>query len=213
MGSSSNIFLKVESTKVLTIFLNFLNVTIGFDACFSERMNAILKTWLGLLFSGYVFALIFILIQLSKYSSRFARLFGKGNPVATLATLMLLFYAKLLRYTIKIFSFAIVKYPNGSHMTVWRPDASVKYFSSVHTPLFMIGLLIIAVGLVYTILVLLAVARPIAKNKDFKMVEKFKAPFVYGSKPSTVQTKVQILDRPSAFCTDIAQPYVGIKRL
>ena len=62
VGSSSNIFLKVESTKVLTIFLNFLNVTIGFDACFSERMNAILKTWLGLLFSGYVFALIFILI-------------------------------------------------------------------------------------------------------------------------------------------------------
>ena len=152
VGSSSNIFLKVESTKVLTIFLNFLNVTIGFDACFSERMNATLKTWLGLLFSGYVFALIFILIQLSKYSPRFARLFGKGNPVATLATLMLLFYAKLLRYTIKIFSFAIIKYPNDSHMTVWRPDASVKYFSSVHTPLFMIGLLIIAVGLVYTIL-------------------------------------------------------------
>ncbi len=152
MGSSSRFFLNFETTKVLTIFLNFLNVTIGFDGCFSEGMNAILKTWLGILASGYVFALVYILIQLTKYSPRFGRLFSKGNPVATLATLMLLFYAKLLRYIIKIFSFAIVKYPNGSHVTVWRTDASVKYFSGVHIPLFMIGLLIIVLGFVYTIL-------------------------------------------------------------
>ncbi len=152
VGSSSRFFLNFETTKVLTIFLNFLNVTIGFDGCFSEGMNAILKTWLGILASGYVFALVYILIQLAKYSPRFGRLFGKGNPVATLATLILLFYAKLLRYIIKIFSFAIVKYPNGSHVTVWRTDASVKYFSGVHIPLFMIDLLIIVLGFVYTIL-------------------------------------------------------------
>ena len=154
VGSSSTLFLKFKTTKfnVLTVFLSVLNVTPGFDVCFIEGMNAILKTWLRLLASGYVFALVLFLIQLTKYSPRFARFFGKGNPVATLATLMLLFYAKLLRYIIKIFSFAVVKYPNSSHVTVWRPDASVKYFSSAHVPLFMIGLLIIVVGSAYTVL-------------------------------------------------------------
>ena len=154
VGSSSTLFLKFQSTKfdVLTVFLGVLNVTFGFDVCFAEGMNAILKTWLGLLASGYVFALVFFLVQLTKYSPTFARFFGKGNPVATLATLMLLFYAKLLWYIIRIFSFAVIKYPNGSHVTVWRPDASVEYLSTGHIPLFMVGILIIVLGFGYTVL-------------------------------------------------------------
>ena len=152
VGSNSTLLLKFETPNILTVFLSVLNVAYGFDFCFIEGMNAILKTWLELLASGYVFALVFFLIQFTKYSTRFARFFGKGNPVATLATLMLIFYAKLLRCIIRIFSFAIVVYPNGSHLTVWRPDASVKYLSSVHIPLFMVGLLIIVLGFAYTIL-------------------------------------------------------------
>ena len=152
VGSNSTLLLKFKTPNILTVFLSVLNFTYGFDLCFIEGMNAILKTWLGLLASGYVFALIFFLIHFTKYSTRFARFFGKGNPVATLATLMLLFYAKLLRYIINVFSFAVVKYPNGSRLIVWRPDASVKYLSSVHIPLFLIGLLIIVLGFAYTVL-------------------------------------------------------------
>ena len=65
---------------------------------------------------------------------------------------MLLFYAKPLRNTITIFSFAIIKYPNNSTDVVWSSDASVKYFQGHHIPLFLVGVLIIVIIFIYTVL-------------------------------------------------------------
>ena len=121
VGSSHKVFLHFRKPNLLTMFINWLNVTMGFDACFIKGMDTLVKTWIELASSAYVFALVLVLIQLSKYSSKFAQIFGKGNPVATLATLILLFYAKLLQNTIKIFSFALLKYSNCSqYEIVWR---------------------------------------------------------------------------------------------
>ena len=51
---------------------------------------------------------------LDEWSPKFAGLIGRKNPVATLATLILLSYAKLLRLIIAAFSFAILNYSDGS---------------------------------------------------------------------------------------------------
>ena len=72
------------------------------------------------------------------------------NPAATLATLIIFSYTKLLQMVIKIFSFAVLKYPDGSQEVVWLPDASVKYCRGKHFPLFLIAVFIIAIGLAYT---------------------------------------------------------------
>ena len=152
VGSSNNTFLLFPKPNLLTVFIKLLNVAIGFDACFSRGMDANAKAWLWLVFSAYVIALVFVVIQLSKFSPKFAQLLRKGNPVATLATLVLVFYVKLLRNTIKIFSFAVLKYPNGSHHVVWRPDASIKYLRGWHIPLFFTGVVIIAMVFAYTVL-------------------------------------------------------------
>ena len=46
-------------------------------------------------------------------------------------------------------------YPDGSQETVWLPDGNVKYFRGKHAALVIVALLIILVGVPYTILLLL----------------------------------------------------------
>ena len=72
--------------------------------------------------------------------------------MATLVTLILLSYAKLLEICFKSLSVGILEYPDGSSEMVWLPDATAKYLSEKHIPLFIAAVLILLVGLVYTVL-------------------------------------------------------------
>ena len=153
--ANNSVFLpSTERFNFITVFISWLNLDIGFDTCFFVGMDAYSKTLLQLAFPGYVFFLVFMVIIISKYSMRFSQLIGKRNPVATLATLISLSYAKLLHITIASLSYAILKYPDGSHTYVWLIDASVSYLSGKHIVVFMVALLIIIAGVCYTTLLL-----------------------------------------------------------
>ena len=153
--ANNSVFLpSTERFNFITVFISWLNLDIGFDTCFFVGMDAYSKTLLQLAFPGYVFFLVFMVIIISKHSVRFSKLIGKRNPVATLATLISLSYAKLLHITIASLSYAILKYPDGSHTYVWLIDASVSYLSRKHIVVFMIALLIIIAGVCYTTLLL-----------------------------------------------------------
>ena len=78
------------------IFISWLNLEIGFDICFFKGMDTYWKTWLQLAFPAYLIFLVVMVIIVSERSERFTRLIGRKDPVATLATLVLLSYAKLL---------------------------------------------------------------------------------------------------------------------
>ena len=73
------------------------------------------------------------IIVINDFSQQFAHLFAGKNPVATLATLILLSYAKLFRTVIAALSFAQLPYQNGSYETVWLLDADVPYIPSRET--------------------------------------------------------------------------------
>ena len=118
-------------------------------------MDTYVKTWLNLAFPTYVIFLVISVIIVSYYSSRFAELIGKKDPVATLATLILLSYANLLEICFRSLSLGILIYPDGSREFLWLPDATVKYLSGKHIPLFITAVLILLVGLVYTTLLFL----------------------------------------------------------
>ena len=155
----ANIVLMTRSTflpflrpNFLTIFLNVLNTQLGLEGCTHKGIDEYYKIWQQFKFPLYMLFLVVIVIILSKYSSKCAQLIRKGNPVATLATLILLSYAQLLRTVIDIFSFTVLNYPDGSHVMVWRPDASVKYLKGKHIPLFLTAVIIVIVGLAYTVL-------------------------------------------------------------
>lgn len=124
-----------------------LNLDVAFEVCFYEGFNTYAKTWLSILFPMYLFTLIILIIIVGHYSQKFARLIGKSDPVATLSTLILIYYAKLVLITITVFSYAEPSYPpGGESKTVWFPDASVKCFEGKHIALVIVALIITIIG-------------------------------------------------------------------
>ena len=137
------------------VIISWLNMEFGIDACFIKGMSTFTKTWIQLIFPAYVILLVIIVILISRFSMRFSALIGKKNPVATLATLILLSYAKLLNVVITIRSCATLDYPvlNGHQRKyMWLPDPTIDYFKSKHASLFIIAVGILITGIVYTTL-------------------------------------------------------------
>ena len=143
---NGNTFLLMRFFSVMT---SLLNVKIAIDTCFFEGMDTFWKTWLQLAFPTYLIVLVIIVIILSNHSMRFSHLIAKKNPVATLATLVLLSYTTFLRNTISILSFADLHYPDGSSRRVWLPDASINYLRGRHFALFLVALFILVLGIAY----------------------------------------------------------------
>ena len=123
--------------------------------CFFYGLDTYIKTWLKLAFPAYIISLVVMVIIVSEYSPKFAGLIGKKDPVSTLATLILLSYAKLLSVTITALSYVTLDYPDDKQEIVWLPDGNVKYFQGKHIPLVLVAVLIIIIGLPYTILLFL----------------------------------------------------------
>lgn len=145
-------FFPSSETNVITVFIAWLNLDVGLDFCFYKGMDAYTKTWLQLAFPTFVVVLVLMVIIISERCTKFAQFIGRKNPVATLATLIFLSYAKLLRIIIAALSFAILDYPDGSRDVVWLPDASVHYLRGKHIALFLTALAILLFGIAYTTL-------------------------------------------------------------
>ena len=152
VSSNSSTFFPPTVSKFIIFFISWLNLEAGFDSCFFEGLDAYWKTFLQLVFPSYIIFLVAVVIIVSEHSPRFAKMIGKRNPVATLATLILFSYTKLLGSVISSLSFTVLNYPNDTRQLVWLPDASVSFLSGKHICLFVIALLILLTGLVYTML-------------------------------------------------------------
>ena len=152
IGANTSLFFPTANLKFITIFLSWLNLEVGFDACFYDGMDTYWKTWLQIAFPVYIILLVVIIIVASDHSMKFSELIAKKNPVATLTTLILLSYTKLLRMVISSMSFGTLIYPDGSHEVIWLPNANVKYLKGKHIALFILGILILFIGVLYTLL-------------------------------------------------------------
>ena len=150
VAANGAIFLP-SAPNFASIFIAWLNLDIGFDTCFFNGMDAYWKTWLQFVFPAYVIILVVVIICICEHSTRFAQFLGKKNPVATLATLILLSYTKVLQSTITAFSVTTLNYPDGTRKIVWLPDASISYFHGKHILLFIAAVCILLIGSTYTI--------------------------------------------------------------
>ena len=141
--------------NVLTVFIAWLNLDLGFETCFIPGLNAYTQTWLQFAFPLYVWILIGLIVISSRYSITISKLIGT-NPIAVLATLILMSYTKILKIIIEIFSFAELDYPGRyKNVYVWLKDANVPYLKSKHLALSVItSLVLILLFLPYTILLL-----------------------------------------------------------
>ena len=136
------------------LFIAWLNLDIGVDVCFFKGLDAYAKTWIQLGFPLYVISLIIIIIVVSENVPKFARKVSGRNrdPVATLATLALLSYTKLLSTIIAVLSYAILHYPDGSKAVVWLQDGNLSYLEGKHIALVVVVFIILLIGIPYTVL-------------------------------------------------------------
>ena len=147
-----SLFLSFSMPNFFTVFIAWLNLNLGFDICYFKGIDAYSKAWLNISFPTYMITVLLLIILISKYSSRFGEFIGRWNPIATLATLLLLSYTKLLRAIITVLSFTIITHPTGRQELVWLQDASVKFFGLKHISLGLLAIAIIIIGFIYTTL-------------------------------------------------------------
>ena len=108
-----------------------MNLDLGFATCFYDGMDAYAQTWLQFAFPLYVWLLISLIILTSRYSTLMTKLIG-SNPIAVLATLLLMSYMKVLKNIIEIYYSSVqLEYPN-TKVTVWFKDTTVPYLESRH---------------------------------------------------------------------------------
>ena len=151
VGVNRTNFLAVN--PILSVFIAWLNLDFGIETCFYNGMDAYSKTWLQFVFPVYIWVLVGLIILVSHFSHRFARLLG-NNPVSVLATLILLSYTKMLRTLITAIHITYLEYPTYNKM-VWLYDANIDYLSGKHIPLFLVAVLIfLFLFLPYTLLLL-----------------------------------------------------------
>ena len=80
VGVNRTIFLPVESTDTLSVFIAWINLDFGIETCFYNGMNAYSKTGLQFVLPVYIWVLVGLMILISHYSHRFTKLLG-SNPV------------------------------------------------------------------------------------------------------------------------------------
>ena len=150
------VLLPYPQPNFITVFISWLNLELGIDVCYIDGMDIYMKTWIQLAFPIYIILLVVLLIIVSHYSTRFSELISKRNPVATLATLILISYGKLFHVVLlaQPFSFAALTYPDGHGEVLWLPDGTVGYLARKHIVLFVVALLILAFCVAYGFLLL-----------------------------------------------------------
>ena len=125
--ANQTIYFRQPNLTFLRVFISWLNLDIGFDTCFYDTMDTYAKIWIQLAFPAYIIFLVVVVMWISHYSKRFTNLIGTRDPVATLATLIVLSYTRFLQTVITAFSFVTLTYPNGTHKTYWLPDATFEF--------------------------------------------------------------------------------------
>ncbi|XP_064389809.1 uncharacterized protein LOC135337762 [Halichondria panicea] len=161
LAANQSIFVPFHNP--LTVFISWVNLDLGIETCFYDRMNSQAKVLLQMVFPAYLFLLMFLIIILSKYFDFFAKLLSNRNPVAALGTLVLLSYSKLLRFIIAALQYRVLNYPDGatkvldfpnnsSDNIVWLYDGNVQYFTPGHVPRFIFATIIIISGILFTVL-------------------------------------------------------------
>ena len=166
-ANADTYFLPFKTPNFVTVFILWLNLDIGFDVCFSTPARSegadIYHGLVRLAFPAYVTCLVIIIIVASEYSPKFAKIIGKGNPVAVLASMILHSFAKLLNAVLPLVSLLYWKPAPGSRNVDVRVLGSIKtvieeannstMFKTISYLLFILGIIILPLFVVFSALI------------------------------------------------------------
>ena len=148
-------FLPLETTGFPVILIEWFNLDPGIDGCIIKGNDLYRHMWIRLLFPIYIILIAIIIILTSERSLRFSQLIGRRNPIATLATLVLLTQTNVLETAVVALMPSTLSYItiNGSHQeTVWLPEGKIRYLQGKHIPLFFVAVIIVVVLITYILL-------------------------------------------------------------
>ena len=149
------LFLPLNQVNILTVIIAWLNLDLGIETCFYDGLTAYAQTWLQFVFPVYLWVLITSIILTARHSVLLSRVIG-SDPIAVLATLLLMSYTKILRIIIEVYSFVDLDYPRGKKVRVWLKDGNIPHLGSQHLFLTVVTSLVLVVFfLPYTLLLLL----------------------------------------------------------
>ncbi len=142
-------FFPLDQTSVnpLSLFIAWANLDFGVPTCLYNGMDAYSYTWLQFVFPFYLWLLIGAIIIVCQLSSRVGKLFG-NNPVAVLATVVLLSFTKLLDTVVYALSYRVVHLSDGTEELRWWSDANIVFFGRKHISLAVFSIIVIAVILI-----------------------------------------------------------------
>ena len=155
-------------SRVLEVFVAWMNLDLGIEMCFYDGMGTIGKTALQIVFPVYLCVLSGLIIFFSRKSSTVTNTFGK-NVVKILATVIFHLYAKILRTVIAIMqrseiiiegrisnqAYSLHRDESNTVFYVWTVDGTIPYLHhNRHTILFIFAVAVIAVTLPYTLALL-----------------------------------------------------------
>ena len=168
-ANANTYFLPFTTTDFVTVLISWLNLDIGFDICFVKAeglydvgLDQLYKALLQLAFPAYVIVLVIIVIVASECSSKFAKIIGKRNPVAVLATMILLSYAKFFDAILTSFSLLYGQPALGSHnINVTRLENLLTFAKErsnaksvvVGYVLLVVSILILLLGIIFAALI------------------------------------------------------------
>ena len=147
-------FFNNTGRNILTLFIAWMNLDLGIETCFYDGLSAYELTWLQFAFPMYIWVLLSLIVVFSRYSILVSKMVGH-NPIAVLATLLLMSYTKILKIIIDVYNFAKLEYPDDKTVLVWRKDANIPYSQSWHLLLAVVtSLVLVFLFLPYTVLLL-----------------------------------------------------------
>ena len=180
VNTYSSSFYPFQKPAVLSVIIAWLSLDFGIESCFYNGMDAYAKTWLQLAFPLYIIILTAILSAISHFSETLRRYLA-NRLIPLMATVFLLSCTKFFRVMLTALSVTQLDYPDGSHELVWLMDPSITYLKGNHIPLFIAGLLIGLLGMVYSLLLCFGhwvLHWPdIRRNRVMALFDAYYAPF------------------------------------
>ena len=139
LNSNQAVFFPVGFFRGYIIFISWLNLDFGIETCFYEGMNQIAYSGLQFVFPVYIWILAGLIVVLCRYSVRVSKFFSTSDPVAVLATIILLSFNSLAQNIINIFYNSSINNPGNNRSRVWRYDGNVDYASEDHLTLIIVA--------------------------------------------------------------------------
>ncbi|XP_064397146.1 uncharacterized protein LOC135344019 [Halichondria panicea] len=139
LNSNQTVFFPKGFFRSYTIFISWLNLDFGIETCFYDGMTQIAYSGLQFVFPVYIWILAGLIVVLCRYSVRVSKFFSTSDPVAVLATIILLSFNSLAQNIISIFYYSTINNPGNMRTAVWRYDGNVDYASGHHLTLIIVA--------------------------------------------------------------------------